>query len=90
MIRSHGIGYGEKLAEENFVSTEKLIPGKWNSVKITANAEYMQISVNGKTGKKFKLLPWRNYGNGQVYLGGGRHNTDNYKGLLDNLCIKGF
>ncbi|MBQ9774626.1 MAG: hypothetical protein IJW17_01170 [Lentisphaeria bacterium] len=90
VIRSHGIGYGEKLAEENFVSTEKLIPGKWNSVKITANAEYMQISVNGKTGKKFKLLPWRNYGNGQVYLGGGRHNTDNYKGLLDNLCIKGF
>ena len=90
VIRFHGIGQSDRVTGENFISTEKIVPGKWNSIKITANAEYMQISVNGKSGREFKLLPLRTYGNGQVYMGGGYRKADNYKGLLDNLCIKGF
>jgi hypothetical protein len=90
IIRSHGVGESTQNAGENFVSSEKIKVNEWNNIKIIADAENMQIFVNGKASQKFKLLPLRTYGNGLVHLGGGYWKANNFKGLIDNLCIKGF
>ena len=90
VIRFHGIGDTGMVTGEDYKSEEKVIPNQWNNIRIVADAENMQIFVNGKPSKKFKLLPVRTYGNGLVYLGGGYWKGNNFKGLIDNLCIKGF
>ncbi|MBQ9788527.1 MAG: hypothetical protein IJW31_02865 [Lentisphaeria bacterium] len=90
VIRSHGVGESTQNTGENFISTEKIKVNEWNNIKIVADAEYMQIFINGKASQKFKLLPLRTYGSGLVHLGGGYWKADNYTGLIDNLCIKGF
>lgn len=90
VIRFHGIGESTQDTGENYRSTEKINLNEWNNIKIVADAENMQIFINGKASQKFKLLPLRTYGSGLVHMGGGYWKADNYTGLIDNLCIKGF
>ena len=90
VIRFHGIGESTQDTGENYRSTEKINLNEWNNIKIVADAENMQIFINGKASQKFKLLPLRTYGSGLVFMGGGYWKADNYTGLIDNLCIKGF
>ena len=90
VIRFHGIGQSERITGEKFLSSEKITPGEWSNVQIIADAATLQITVNGKPGKKFALSPVRTYGNGLVFLGGGYWRGNNFRGLIDNLCIRGF
>ena len=79
-------------------SKTPLKAGEWTKVETRADAATLSLFINGKEEDCVPLAPIRSYGNGRVYLGGGRANADwpagkdfeDYSGLLDELVIRGL